>query len=259
MPRLPPWPGADAFAGRLLHSADYRTGSDFAGARVLVVGLGNSGTEIATDLVEQGAAAVAVSVRSSPPIVRREVAGIPTQVLGILFAPFPPRAVDRVAGLVRRFAIGDLTPYGLAGAEWGPFEARRPPVIDVGFLETLEARRIAVRPALDRLTRTGALFADGLEEEYDVVVAATGFETGLAKIVDAPDVLDERGLPRAARDGSSAHAGLFFIGFRESPRGALYEANRDSRRLARTLASLIDREATPPSRRAALRRRRSSR
>ena len=95
-PLRPEWPGVETYGGRLLHSVDYRTGVDFAQQRVLVVGIGNSGAEIAADLVEQGAARVAVSVRTPPPIVPRDLLGlIPIQVFGLAFSPAagagPPR------------------------------------------------------------------------------------------------------------------------------------------------------------------------
>ena len=237
--RLPESLRADAFAGTLVHSADYTTGRELAGARVLVVGIGNSGAEIATDLVEHEAAAVALAVRSAPPIVRREVFGIPTQVLGIVFKPFPPRAVDRVGALMRRVAVGDLSAYGLAEADWGPFEARRPPVIEVGFLETLRQGRISIRPPVAHLTERGAVFADGTEEAFDAVIAATGFDAALEEFLEVDGVLDERGLPQVAEDGSSAVPGLYFIGFRESPRGALYEASHDAPKLARSVARYV--------------------
>lgn len=77
VPQLPDWPGSGDYAGRLLHSDDYTTGAEFAGKQALVVGIGNSGAEIAVDLVERGAAAVSIAVRSRPPITSREIAGIP--------------------------------------------------------------------------------------------------------------------------------------------------------------------------------------
>jgi putative flavoprotein involved in K+ transport len=242
-PRLPRWPGMEDFAGRILHSADYRSGSAFAGKRVLVVGIGNSGAEIATDLVEQRAAFVAIAVRNAPPIVRRQIAGVPVQVLGILLSPFPSRPVDRLGAAMRRVAIGDLTRYGLGKPTWGPFEARRPPVIDVGFLDTLTAGLIGVRPEVTRFTADAPVFADGRAEAFDGIVAATGFSTGLDELITLPDVLDKRGMPDVASDGVSPHRGLYFIGFQESPRGALYEANRDARKLARSIARYL---ARPP-------------
>ena len=74
-PFLPRWPGIDEFEGWLLHSADYRSGGQLAGGNVLVVGIGNSGAEIAADLVEQGAARVAISVRTPPRSSRASCSG----------------------------------------------------------------------------------------------------------------------------------------------------------------------------------------
>ncbi len=232
--RMPRWPDCERFSGRLVHSGDYRSGHEFAHLRVLVVGMGNSGAEIAADLVEQGARRVAIAVRTPPPITSREIAGVPVQVFGLLLEPLPPRLVDRVGAVVRRLGTGDLHPYGIEPEAWGPFEERRPPLIDVGFLDHLRAGRVDVRRAVLRLTQGGVVFADGLEEPFDAVVAATGFRTGLERLVDA-SLLDERGLPRAA-----SHAGLFFVGYAESPRGALYEANRDSRRVARAIERYLE-------------------
>jgi cation diffusion facilitator CzcD-associated flavoprotein CzcO len=233
--RLPAWPGLEDFRGVLVHSADYRTGSEFTGLEALVIGIGNSGCEIATDLVEQGAARVAIAVRTTPPISAREILGVPVQILGMLLMPFPPGPVDRVGAVMRRLANGDLREYGLGKEAWGPFTARRPPVIDVGFMRELKRRRIEVRPAVARFTESGVVFAGGPVEEFQVVVAATGFETGLDRLLGLSGVVDERGLPNCLRGEACGHPGLYFIGFTESPRGALFEAARDAPRLGATV------------------------
>ena len=100
-PVVPRWPRLDDYTGRVVHSKEYSSGKDFAGQDVLVVGLGNSGAEIATDLVEQGAASVAVAVRTPPPIVLREMfGGVPVRLLGIALTPLGmPRVVDRVGAV----------------------------------------------------------------------------------------------------------------------------------------------------------------
>lgn len=236
VPRIPDWPGANEYSGRLLHSSDYGTGAEFAGTQALVVGIGNSGAEIAVDLVEQGAAAVSVAVRSRPPITSREIAGIPVQLFGMALHPFPASLVDRIGKAMRRRATGDLRPYGLGEEEWGPFAERRPPVIDVGFLHVLKAGAIEVLPAVVSFTPRGVVTTDGNERAFDVVVAATGFTAGLEKLVDAPEALDERGYPRPAH----SMAGLFFAGYSETPRGQLFEANRGARRLARTIDRYLE-------------------
>ncbi len=239
IPQLPDWPGADDYAGRLLHSSDYATGAEFAGKQTLVVGIGNSGAEIAVDLVEQGAASVSIAVRSRPPITSREIGGIPVQLLGIALHPLPASLVDRLGKVMRRHATGDLRRFGLGREEWGPFVERRPPVIDVGFIRELKAGAIKVLPAVVSLTPRGVVTADGNERPFDLVVAATGFTTGLERLLDAPEALDERGYPRP----DHATAGLFFAGYSETPRGQLFEANRGARRLAATIDDYLGRTA----------------
>jgi alkanesulfonate monooxygenase SsuD/methylene tetrahydromethanopterin reductase-like flavin-dependent oxidoreductase (luciferase family) len=83
-----------------------------------------------------------------------------------------------------------------------------------------------------------------LDEAVEILQAAWSGElvehrgehtTGLEALLDLPDLLDDRALPKVA----TTHTGLYFIGFRESPRGALYEANRDSRRLAAEVSGYL--------------------
>jgi putative flavoprotein involved in K+ transport len=241
------WPGVDEFRGRILHSVDYRTGRAFAGERVLVIGIGNSGAEIATDLVEQGASHVAIAVRTPPPIMPRDLFGVlPAQLFGIVFMPVPaPRLLDRAGAVLRRLGTGDLAKYGLGKAAWGPFTARRPAVIDVGFLRELKGGRIHVRPDVTRFSPTGAVFSDGLEEEFDVVVAATGFGTGLARLLAVSNIVDEAGQPRFRSGRPTSYPGLYFTGFDETIRGHLLEAKLESKRLAVTVARYLGGRVTP--------------
>jgi putative flavoprotein involved in K+ transport len=242
VPTIPDWPGMDDFRGRVVHSGDYHSGREFADARALVIGVGNSGAELATDLVEQGAAFVAIAVRTPPPIMPRDLFGmLPVQLLGLAFTPVPaPRLLDRAGNVVRRIGTGDLRKYGLGKAAWGPFTARRPAVIDVGFLRELKAGRIHVRPNVERLTRDGVVFVDGTEERFDVIVTATGFSSALAELLDVPEAVGERGRPRFRSGRTTPYPGLYFLGFDETTRGVLFEANRDSRRLARVVHDYLE-------------------
>ena len=241
--KVPDWEGVETFSRRVVHSADYRSGDDFRGERVLVVGIGNSGAEIAADLAEQGASFVAISVRTPPPIIPRDLFGVvPVQLLGLAFTPVPaPRLLDRVGAGLRRLGTGDLRKYGLAKAEWGPFTARRPAVIDVGFLHELKGGRVHVRPNVGRFTENSVVFVDGREEDFDAVVAATGFSSKLAELLDVPGALSESGRPRFRSGQPTDFSGLYFVGFDETTRGVLYEANRDSRRLAPAIAEYLRR------------------
>jgi hypothetical protein len=148
---------------------------------------------------------------------------------------------DRVGIILSRIAMGNLARYGLKPAQWQPFSAHRVPILDVGFVAELKRRRIHVRPNVVHFTRSGVMYEDGSEEAFDVVIAATGFKAGLDQVLDVPDVLDERGYPRFPSGQPTTHPGLFFMGYTESIRGHLYEANLDSRRLAELIAGYLER------------------
>ncbi len=239
-PYRPEWPGLADFQGKLIHSVDYKTGRDFAGKRALVIGSGNSGSEIATDLAEQGAAFVANSIRTPSPIVPRDFLGTPAQVFGILMTPVSPKLSDRVAVILSRLAIGNLSRYGLKAPQWQPFANSRVPIIDVGYAKELRRGRIHVRPAVSRFTPAGVVYEDGSEEAFAVVIAATGFKSGLEQLIDAPGLIDDKGDPRYASGQPTVQPGLYFMGYTETIRGHLYEANRDSRRLADLIATYLN-------------------
>jgi putative flavoprotein involved in K+ transport len=234
-PIIPPWPGRETYGGRLVHSGSYSNAAPYAGQRVLVVGAGNSGAEIATDLVDNGAAYVAISVRTPPPIVPRDPFGMPVQQTSILLSMLPAAIANRIGWATASLALGNLTRYGMPEAQFAPYTTKRIPLIDVGFVDALKRGRVQVKPALERLIPTGAVFADGTSEPFDAIIAATGFATGLESLVDVPGALDDQGEPRGVSGEATAHPGLYFIGFTHTLRGHLFEANRASRRLARNI------------------------
>jgi cation diffusion facilitator CzcD-associated flavoprotein CzcO len=243
VPQQPAWPGQDTYTGRLIHSAEYRTGRDYAGRRVLVIGIGNSGAEVAADLAEQGAACVAISVRTPPFIVPRDRFGLPIQLTGLLMSrlPLPPGVLDRISRSVARQALGDLRPYGLGPATRFPYTHQQVPCIDVGFVRELKAGRVAVRPNVAAFTPGGVVYVDGQEEAFDAVIAATGFRTALPGLLDVPGALDAHGMPRAVSGGATRYPGLYFMGYFTSVRGHLYETNRASRALAARIARYLER------------------
>lgn len=243
-PVLPTWPGRDTYRGRLVHSSAYANALPYVGKRVLVVGAGNSGAEIATDLAENGVAYVAISVRTPPTIVPRDPFGMPSQRTSILLSALPAPIADWVGAANARLAIGDLTRYGLPRRKFTAFSTRRIPLIDVGFVDALKRGRVTVKPAVAELSPDGALFADGSSESFDAIIAATGFTTGLTSLIDSPEVLDEQGEPRGSPGEPTAHPGLYFVGFTHSLRGHLFEANRASRRLARNVRRYLARRSS---------------
>ena len=217
-PFAPEIEGQAAFAGTgtIVHSRDYRDAAPFAGRRVLVVGMGNTGAEIALDLAELGVA-VALSVRSPVNIVHRDVLGRPTQQTSMLLARLPTALGDRIASLLCDLTVGDLGRYGLQRSPVSPLrqlrEHGRTPVIDVGTLARIKSGEIAVHPGIRRLVAGGAEFVDGGRASFDAIVLATGYRAGMEALLPRMAVpLDDGGLPTQLA-GTGSLAGIYFVGF----------------------------------------------
>jgi putative flavoprotein involved in K+ transport len=248
-PALPDWPGADAFRGELLHASTYRNAAPYAGKRVLVVGAGNTGAELAVDLVEGGAADVAIAVRTPPHIVLRENHGIPSLALGVLFRHLPPRLFDPIAAAMRKVDIGDLTPYGLPTPDDGLYERilrdDAIPIVDVGFIDALKAGHITVVPAVVGFDGDRVLLADGSARPADVVVAATGYRRGLDQLVGHLGVLGPDGRPVVRGADTSPNApDLWFTGYTNPISGMFRELGIDAKRIARAAVRRRARNAT---------------
>jgi cation diffusion facilitator CzcD-associated flavoprotein CzcO len=216
VPFAPTIEGQETFAGTIVHSRDYRSAAPFAGKRVLVVGMGNTGAEIALDLAEQGVA-VALSVRSPVNIVYRDVLGRPTQKTTLLLWRLPSALGDVLARWLCDVTVGDLARYGLRRSAISPLcelrEHGHTPVIDVGTLARIKAGEIAVYPGIRGLEASGAQFVDGRSAPFDAIVLATGYRSGIAALFPHSAVpLDENGLPNQSV-GRGALAGAYFVGF----------------------------------------------
>ncbi len=241
MPHVPEWPGRETFGGQLLHSSEYRNPEPFAGRSVLVVGAGNSGAEIATDLAEGGAAQVLLSVRTPPNVVPRAVLGLPSQTMGLVMRQLPTAVDDLLIGVTKRIVFGDLTRFGLPAPTRGAYtQVVRDgvvPVLDVGFASALKRGLIEVIPAIARFTKAQAVLVDDRRVRPSAVIAATGYRFALEPLVGHLGVLDERGRPQTRPDmRAQGVAGLYFVGFHQPITGNLREMGIEARIVARAVA-----------------------
>ncbi|MEU6096685.1 NAD(P)/FAD-dependent oxidoreductase [Streptomyces sp. NPDC047079] len=244
-PRMPDWPGLDAYTGEFLHAREYRNAQPYAGRDVLVVGVGNTGAEIAVDLVEGGASRVRLSVRTAPHIVRRSTAGWAAQYTGMLVRRLPVRLVDRLARPMARLSVPDLSAHGLPRPDTGLYsrvDEGAIPVQDVGLIEAVRKGRVEIVPAVEGFEGGKVVHADGSRTEPEVVIAATGYVRALEGLVGHLDVLDAQGKPVAhgARTPRTA-PGLYFTGFTNPISGMLRELARDARKIAKAVARRVER------------------
>jgi cation diffusion facilitator CzcD-associated flavoprotein CzcO len=238
-PNFPQWPGMETFAGPVLHSSVYRDAAPFSGQRVLVVGFGNSGAEIALDLCESGAAAT-LAVRSPIRVLPRDLFGLPILGFSVAQRFLPARVADAINAPIIRLAIGPLEPLGFKVAAKGPLrmieEDGRVPVLDIGALAKIRAGKIAVRGGVARFGPRSVTFEDGRSEPFDAVVLATGFKPDLRGLLpDAKGVLDALGRPLVS-DRATAEPGLYFVGAIASPTGQLRQIAIGAARVAAVAA-----------------------
>ncbi|HWE33504.1 MAG TPA: NAD(P)-binding domain-containing protein [Solirubrobacteraceae bacterium] len=173
-PNVPELPGIDSFAGELRHSVTYRRPAEFRGRRVLIIGAGNSGADIACDAALNAERAF-FSVRRGYRYVPKHIFGVPTDVFinggaelpaGIVAPEDPSELLDAL--------VGDLTRYGLPAPDHPALASH--PIMNTQILHHLSHGDIAAKPNVAEFTPTGVAFADGSEEELDLVLLATGYE-----------------------------------------------------------------------------------
>jgi putative flavoprotein involved in K+ transport len=239
---VPDWPGRDTFTGELIHSSSYRNPQPYAGKDVLVVGAGNSGAEIAHDVIDGGAARSRLSVRTPPQIVRRATLGVPAQLLGMAIRRMPPDWVDPFTVWQRKVAIPDLSAQGLPrpahGVRTSFLATGTTPILDVGIVDAVRRGRVEVVAAVEGFEGDDVLLADGSRVQPDVVIAATGFRAGLDGLVGGLDVLGPRGLPTKT-DGEPALPGLWFVGFTPTLGGQLREGSIAARKVVAALTAEV--------------------
>jgi putative flavoprotein involved in K+ transport len=240
-PVMPQWPGADGFAGELIHGQDYRNPEPYRGRDVLVVGAGNTGAEIAVDLVEGGAARVRVAIRTPPHVLLREINGMPSQVTGLLLRRLPLRVADALAANSQKMFVGDLSRYGIGtpprGAVTRAVQEDVVPILDVGLIDMLKQGRVEVVAAVTGFDGADVLLADGSRIQPDAVIACAGYARGLEPLVGHLGLLGHKGRPvvHAGRTHPDA-PGLYFIGYTNPISGMFREFGIDARRIARAIA-----------------------
>lgn len=236
-PYRPSWPGSELYRGAVVHSSEYRNPAPYEGKRVLVVGFGNSGGEIALDLAN-ARVNVALAVRSPVQILPRELLGLlgfPILAWAILYRRLPARMVDLINAPILRLAVGRIESLGLRRGQGTAPNGRR------GRACVVDRRRYAgqdqgrLDPDTRRyrsLTFDAVIFDDASSEKFDAIVLATGFRPDLRQLMpDVEGVFDGHGMPLVTGEATGA-PGLYFCGQITSPTGQLREIGLEAQRIA---------------------------
>ena len=237
---IPQWPGASGFTGELLHSSKYRNPRPYKGRRVLVVGSGSSGMEIAHDLATGGADKVWLGIRTPPNILLRSLpGGLPGDLVSRPLFRAPVRVADAISRAARRANLGDLTEFGLPIPPEGTFTRVKrhdqvPALVDMDVIDALRDGSIQVVATVESFDGEHVALVDGSWVDPHAVVLATGYQRSLESLVGHLGVLDAKGKP-VVRGERPAADGLRFIGYDIRPSLIGYMA-KQSKRMAKRIA-----------------------
>ncbi|MDX1548719.1 MAG: NAD(P)-binding domain-containing protein, partial [Rhodothermales bacterium] len=206
-PYVPAFEGT--FEGRVLHSSAYRTPEIFEGRRVLVVGVGNSGCDVACEAARV-AEHVFLSTRRGAYIIPKYLLGRPLDVWVTPFSTRLPRPVQRLAYRALVYlSRGRQEPYFPTPDH--PL-GNEHPTVSSDLLGLIGHGEITVKPGVDRLAGSRVRFADGTDEAVDVIVLATGYNVTFP-FFDADFIRpEENRLPLYRRVVPPEHPNLYFIG-----------------------------------------------
>lgn len=236
IPKIPEWPGQSDFGGEIVHSRAYRNGDPYAGQTVLVVGIGNTGGEIAIDLWERGARPI-ICVRGPVHVVPREFMGRSAQESSLLLSRFPEPIADALTEFIGKYVMPDVSDLGLqrpkVSVRKQVLEQGKIPLIDIGTIDLIRQGAIKVVPGIESFTHDGVQVADGRLIKCDAVVLATGYRPALEQLLPSDhSLLDDRGYPRVHGTPNPDWPGLYFLGFANPITGALREAGLEAVRIA---------------------------
>ena len=226
----PNWKGVGDFQGDVRHSRFYKNAKGYKGQRVLIIGMGNTGAEIAIDLHENGVQPF-ISIRNPVNIITREFLGRSYQHSAMVLEKFPFWIGDRLGQLAQKIAVGNLTKYGLPKPTMPPAtelrEHQKTPVIDIGTVKLIKQGHVVMMPDVAQFNPNTISFSDGRELPFDSVILATGYRAQVQDFFPGITLEVNRfGMPEDWK--AAKYKGLYFLGFTDYAGGLLRGINRTS-------------------------------
>ena len=237
----PSFPGSETFPGTQMHAHYYRTPDVFEDRRVVVLGIGNSATDIAVES-SRVADETYLAMRRGAHVLPKYLFGVPTDHLTsspLARGPLPMQKLGMKAML--RLAVGRMTDYGLPEPDHDVLEAH--PTISADLLTRLGHGDITVKPNIDRFEGSKVFFTDGSGVEADVVVYCTGYRVSFPFLEETVVRAEDNHVDLYRRVVAPEHPGLYFIGLIQ-PLGAVMPLAEEQ---SHWVAELIAGEVTLPS------------
>lgn len=216
IPHIPQFDGTDIYLGQIVHSRSYKNAKPFLNQKVLVVGIGNTGAELALDLSEHGIDTY-ICVRSPISVVPRDLNGRSVQVTSKQLAKLPFGIGDWLGSQIRKVYFGDLSKYGLEVSKVHPAVQLRntgkTPIVDIGTIDAIKNGKIKVVPGIRYFDQRGVTFENSVYHVFDSIILATGYKANIEAFIErADELLDKYNCPKSPI-ARGFHEGLFFVGF----------------------------------------------
>lgn len=218
-PRMPAYPGQDTFTGTFLHSHQYKTAAPYRDQRVLVIGGGNSACDIA---VETGriSAFTAISMRRGYYIVPKFIMGMPADIMAAHARRLPRPLYKAALHIGLKIGVGDYATYGLQRPSFGILQSHL--TMNSELLYYLRHGRVHPRRDIARFEGDTVHFVDGKAEQYDAIIAATGFRISFPFFDKSfLDFDDGKDVPLYLHVFHADHPSLFFCGLVQ-PLGSIW-------------------------------------
>ena len=231
-PVLPAYPGT--FDGEAYHTLGYRSGDELAGKKVLVVGGGNSGCDIACDAATRASQAW-ISMRRGYHFLPKHVFGQPTDAFFHHGPQIPNWMAPTMLGWLLRILVGDVRKFGLPKPDHPPLATH--PIMNTQLLHHLAHGEISAKPDIAELRGRTVRFTDGSEIEPDVILWATGYRPCIPALEAGGVHLAETGEDLYLNIFARDYPGLYVIGFFETAGASYPIVSRQSALLAAVLAA----------------------
>ncbi len=208
----PPFPGVDEYEGEQMHVHHYREPDVLVGKRVLVLGIGNSAVDVAVES-SRIADSTFLAMRRGAYVLPKFLGGTPIDESAPPIASYLPIPVQRLFfNRLLKTAVGEMTDYGLPKPDHKLLEAH--PTVSSELLPRIGHGDIAVRSNIERFAGGRTVrFADGSEEEIDLVVYCTGYRIEFPFLGEGVFVARDNRMPLYKRVVSVENPALYFIGF----------------------------------------------
>ncbi|CAI8602764.1 unnamed protein product [Vicia faba] len=227
---VPDIQGLREFNGQVIHACDYKSGQGFQGKKVLVVGCGNSGMELALDLCNYNASP-SIVLRSSVHVLPREMLGRSTFELAVMMMKWLPIwFVDKILLMMAWLVFGNIEKYGIKRPLEGPLELKntrgKTPVLDIGTLGKIRSGDIKVVPGIKSFSHGFVELVNGKKIQVDAVVLATGYRSNVPSWLKEGEFFSKNGFPKSPfPNGWKGNVGLYAVGFtKRGLSGSSYDA-----------------------------------